>query len=188
MNREDTSKAADVVAIYRAEDMTQVLERLRPLAANVNEAVNLMDHPLEDGTVITDHLVRLPADVEFPMLVNAEDIPSVVDEARELMEGGHLLTVQTRRGSVFNMVLLAIPTEERPEALDAPLMLLRMRQAQFVTPEYGSIPPARASRPAQASTKARGQQQNRPARNANAASAPEQRGSTLYRAFKGGGG
>lgn len=191
---ERASQAADVVAIYRAEDMSQVMSALRPLSASIFETAELMEHPVEDGSMIADHLVLNPTDVELPCVVQAVDIPAVIDEARELHVGGVLLTVQTRSGSVLNMVLTAIPREETPASLDAPNVLLRLRQARFVEAEYGELKAGQVQEPKNASTTARGQQPARPAsapgttsntRGQAQAQATEQRGSTLYRAFKG---
>lgn len=181
-----TTKAADVVALYRAETMEQVLASLRPMTSNTQEGGDLMEHPVEDGSLIADHLVLNPTETELQMLVAAEDIPSVIDEARQLMLDGELLTAQTRTGSIFNMVIVGLPRDERPEAMDSPLVLLRLRQARFITPEYGDIRPTQAARPQQATTRQRGQQQARPATARTTGAETQQRGSTLYRLFGGG--
>ncbi|WP_146198965.1 phage baseplate protein, partial [Falsochrobactrum shanghaiense] len=138
-NAERASQAADVVAIYRSEDMAQVLAALRPLSTSVFETAQLMEHPVEDGSMIADHLVIDPTEVELPCIVQAADIPAVIDEARELHVGGVLLTVQTRGGGILNMVLVGIPREETPQAIDSPNVLLRLRQARFVEAEYGEL-------------------------------------------------
>lgn len=180
------TKAADVVAIYRAETMEQVLVAMRPMASSTYETGELMEHPVEDGSLIADHLVLNPTETELQMIVNAEDIPSVIDEARQLHLDGELLTAQTRTGSIFNMVITGLPRDERPDALDSPTVVLRLRQARFITPEYGEIRTTQAARPAQASTRQRGQQQARPATTRTTGAETQQRGSVLYRLFGGG--
>lgn len=180
------SRAADVVAIYRSESMEQVLGQLRPLSASTYETAELMEHPVEDGSLIADHLVLNPTELEFTTRASTEDIPALIDEARQLQIDAELLTVQTRSGSIFNMVLTGFPRNEDPDAPLAPLVVLRFRQARFITPEYGDIQQRQAARPRQASTTARGQQQARPATSRATGSETQERGSLLYRTFGGG--
>lgn len=182
-----------MVAVYRAEDMAQVMTALRPLAASIFETAEVMEHPVEDGSMVADHIVINPTEIELPTVVQAEDIPAVIDEARGLFEEGVLLVVQTRSGSVFNMLLSAIPRDETPESIGGPNVLLRFRQARFVEAEYGELRASQVAAPRNASTTARGQQTARPATSGGTTSSTagqaqaantEQRGSVLYRAFK----
>lgn len=196
---ERSGQAADVVAIYLADTdddigISQVLALLRPMTAMVYETADLMEHPVEDGSMIADHLVLNPTEVELPCMAQSPDLPAVLDEARELFEGGTLLDVQTRSGAILNLVLIGMPHEETPQAIDSPSVLLRFRQARFIEAEYGELKAATVQQPRNASTTARGQQPARPAaatgttsatRNQAQAVDTERRGSVLYRAFRG---
>lgn len=191
-----TEAQDDIVAIFRAEDMSQVLQLARPQRAEVSEGADLMEHPLEDGSLIADHIVALPVLVDLPSVVVAEDLVAVFDECRRIQREGELLVIQTQTATHDNMVLLSFPHDESPDAVSRPFVLLRFKQAQFVTPEYGALANGTTRSPAQSSTTPRGQQParaatastNGTASTSNARNAQtEQKGSTLYRLFNRGG-
>lgn len=174
------TRAVDVVAIL--DGGAQVLADARPLLATVYRTAALMEHPLETGSVVADHIVRQPIEIALPLMIMGPNRRAVYDELVNLYEAGTVLSVQTRLASFENMVLVEIPHEEAPEAMDAEPVGVRFRQAKFVEAVYGKLPPAKvASKPA-SSTNARGAQQTTAATPAQTAKASEQaKGSTLYR-------
>ena len=183
--------AADTVMIVRADTGEQVFAAARPMKANVYEVAQLMDHPLEDGSEVTDHIVFRPVEIEQPLMITGGDLASVFDEIRQLYLVGEILNVQTRARTYESMVIQAMPHDEQPDAADAVTIGLQLKQAVFVKTQYaGAIAPAQvapppgaagaATRAARASTTRRGGQQPTPP-----APAQEARGSLLYRTFGG---
>jgi len=181
--------AADTVMIVRADTGEQVFAAARPMKANVYEVAQLMDHPLEDGSEVTDHIVFRPVEIEQPLMITGEDLPSVFDEIRQLYLAGEILNVQTRARTYESMVIQAMPHDEQPDTADAVTIGLQLKEARFIKTQYaGAIAPAQVAPPpgaARASTRAarvstaqRGGQQPTPA-----APAQQDRGSILYRAF-----
>lgn len=171
--------AADTVMIVRADTGEQVFAAARPMKANVYEVARLMDHPLEDGSEVTDHIVFMPVEIEQPLMIVGDDMASVFDEIRQLYHAGEILNVQTRARTYESMVIQAMPHDEQADALDAVTVGLQLKEARFIETQYaGAIAPAQTARPARASTVRRGAQQP-------AAAAPEQedQGSVLFRAF-----
>lgn len=163
-------KSADVVGVLRSTDLTQVFEAARPLTASIAEGGELMQHPLEDGSVIVDHLVQKPTEITLPMMITG-DFKPVLDEMRQLYKAGTILVVQTRSGSYASMVIYDMPHEETAEAFDAITVTLKLREAKFVKPKQGG-PVPRAKKHATATK--RGQVQAKPP-------APAPRGSFLFR-------
>lgn len=182
---------ADTVMITRADNGQQVFAAARPMKANVYEVAELMEHPLEDGSAVTDHIVYRAVEIEQPLIITGSDeLASVFDEIRQLYLSGEVLNVQTRARLYESMVIQAIPHDEQPDSFDSVTVGLQLKEARFVKTQYaGAIGPARVAPPAAAtpanprpqarvSTVRRGTQQTQPP-----APAQQERGSILYRRF-----
>lgn len=179
------SKSRDVVAVLNAETFEQVFAGARPLAAQIYEIAEPMEHPVEDGTTIVDHVITKPVEIDLPLVAAGADYADVFAQIRQLFRDRTLLTVQTRAASYENMLIIEIPREETGEVFDGFNMALRLKEVRIVRAEYGgkTIPATAAKKPANASTVKRGQQQ--PVTPAPAQAAPTARGSALYSIFKG---
>lgn len=177
------SHAVDVVALLDADTRRPVLETARPTRANVFEISRVMEHPLEDGSTIVDHMVRLPVEVDL-VLVSMGSPQDVYAELSQLHRAGTLLTVQTRTGTYDSMLLAEIPHDEPPEMAESVTFALRLKEAKFVQPEYGQLPPRKVANPAHSSTVKRGTQQTTEASPSKTDAAKDTyRGSILYRVF-----
>lgn len=163
------SAALDVVAVKRQSDLTQVFQKARPLNASVNEGGDVMQHPLEDGSQIVDHLVQRLTEISYPVVIGG-DYKTTLAEIRQIYKAGTLLIVQTRTGSYENMVLFDIPHEETAEGYDMISCVLKFREARFIKPTLGGPVPRTAKH---ANATKRGQIQP--------ATPPAPRGSFLFR-------
>lgn len=181
------ASTADVVMVTRADTGAQVFAAARPMQANVYEVAELMEHPLEDGSNVSDHIVYRAVEIELPLMITGANLPSVFAEIRELYLAGEVLAVQTRTGTYASMVIQAIPHDEKADELDAVTIGLQLKEAKFIKTQYaGAIGAAQVAPPtpadprpaARVSTVRRGSQQTTPPPAPVAA-----RGSVLYRAF-----
>ena len=188
------SKAVDVVAITGA-GFVSLFSAARPLTAGVYEFADLMEHPLENGSVIADHIVFRPIEIELPLMCVGEvAYRSTYAAIRATYASGAKLTIRTRTGSYPNMVISDLPHEETPDAFNAITIRLRLREARFVTPKTG-LAEDQVDNPAQSSTANRGTQQTSAANAPTAAKAgssyqqsgsgptPSPKGSTLNQWF-----
>lgn len=184
-----SSRAVDVVAVL-GPGFSPIFAFARPLTADLRERSKLMEHPLEDGAVIADHIVFDPLEIRIPLIIVGEaEYRSTYALIRSTYKAGTLLTVVTRTGSYPNMVIEEMPHQESPEAYDAIRMRLQLREANFVTPKSGGLSQTKDAK--QSSTAKRGAQQTTAtdaAKSTQAASAAKnsglgkgETGSTLYR-------
>ena len=163
------TRSEDVVAIRAG--FAPVFSAARPMAASVYEFADLMEHPLETGAGIADHIVHQPVEIEMPLVcVGAAAYRATYAALRGAYLSGQLLTVTTRTGSYPNMVIADMPHEETAQQFDAISIRIRLREARFVTPQ-SQLAPAQAQNPAQASTVNRGTQQTAASTPATAARA-----------------
>lgn len=183
------SLSVDVVAITNS-GFVQMFANARPMEARVYEAADLMEHPLETGAVIADHIVFKPIEIELPLLCVGElAYRSTYAAIRSTYRAGTLLTVRTKTGSYPDMVIAELPHEESGEAFDAISIRLHLREAHFVTPKTGLASDQVANK-SQASTTDRGNQQTSAASATTKATATAQtpstpKGSTLYNWYEG---
>lgn len=184
------TKAVDVVAITGA-GFTPMFTEARPLTASVYELADIMEHPLETGAVIADHIVFKPIEIELPLVCVGEiAYRSTYALIRSTFLAGTLLTIRTRTGSYPNMVITDLPHEETPDVFDGIAIRMRLREAHFVTPKTG-LSNEQVQDSKQASTANKGAQQtsttgsaaatNATNSAANSGSGVPASGSTLYR-------
>lgn len=190
------SKSVDVVAITGA-GFLPLFSAARPLTASVYEFADVMEHPLETGSVIADHIVFKPVEIDLPLLCVGEvAYRSTYAAIRTVYAAGTLLTIRTRTGSYPNMVITDLPHDETPDAFNAIAIRVRLREARFVSPKTG-LSASQVKNPAQASTTNRGNQQTMAANASMSARAgtaysqssagptPSPAGSTLYQWYSG---
>lgn len=134
-----TTKAVDVVAILRADTKAQVLASMRPMRGRMYDTSELMDHPLEDGSQITDHAVKRLVEIDLPLMLTGtpEELKQSWAELQRLYDDRTILIVQSRVRVYTSMVLKDIPHDEDPEAMNGVAIGVRLREARFVSASYG---------------------------------------------------
>lgn len=151
------SAAADQVALLRSSDFAQVAAKARAMKLTVKPESKPMEHPVEDGSVITDHRVLLPVDIDLSMVLAGEDYRDTYQELKTLFTDGELLIVQSKVDNFPDMIIAAIPHEESPDMTDAVPVAVKLRQVKTVKASYGSLPPRAVARRADASAEKRGE-------------------------------
>ncbi len=147
------SFATDTVAVF-TQEFEQIFRDARAVKAVVKEQSKVMEHPLENGAVITDHRVVLPVEIELSMILSRRTYQDTYKAIRSYYLNATLLVVQTKTGIYENQLISAIPHEESPEQYDTISLTLSLRQALFVLPSGGLA----TADPSDSTTVDRGQQ------------------------------
>jgi hypothetical protein len=129
----NSSLAVDIVAVYNQETNEQVFQYARPLEATQNKILKVMDYPVEDGTLISDHAISLPIYVELPLVVPIGDYLATYQEIESLMYKHTKLIVQTKTDVLFDFIIEAMPDRQTPDAFDKAMVRLRLKQVQVIT-------------------------------------------------------
>ena len=145
----------DVVGVYNGTE--QVFSEARPVKASVRESAKPMEHPVESGAVITDHLVFQSVEIDLQLNLASRAYADVYKTIRRLYQSGALLTVQTRAESYDRMIIVAMPHEEDPELYDALTVTLKLKEVKIV--EAQIVATYKARRPAQGKTADLGEKQ-----------------------------
>lgn len=149
------STQTDKVAVYD-QNFTQVFPLARPIKAVVKEEAKSMEHPLESGSMIIDHRIILPVEIELSLVTQSTDASDTYNEIRQYYLNGTLLTVHTKSGVYQNNYITGMPHEESPDEFDVLIVALKLKQAQLVTSQNSSIPQDNTQNPANSDTVDRG--------------------------------
>jgi hypothetical protein len=151
--------SADLVAILDS-GFGQAFPSARPFKMAYMPSSKLMEHPIEDGSMIVDHKVDLPIELEATLIISSvADYRSTVSMINQSRLRGDLFTVQGKATSYRNMVISDTPYDEIPEMFDSILVVIRFKEARFVVPSFGSLPPRKVANKANADTKKAGAKQ-----------------------------
>lgn len=148
----------DYVAVF-TQDFTQVFPRARAIKATVKEESKVMEHPVETGTIVTDHRIILPVEIELSLILQSADYQDTYKSIKQYFLNATLLVVQTRSGIYKNQLIASLPHEENPDQYDALSVALKLKQVQFTTARFVQIVP---QDPANTNTVDRGTQQGTP--------------------------
>ncbi len=150
-----STSTIDVVAVIDQESFVQVFPFARPMRATIRQQSRTMQHPAENGVIISDHRIILQTEIEMPLVVNALDYSETFNQINNLFINGTLLSVQTRVGIYQNMIIEDLPHDESPDMYDAISIGLRFKEVIYF-PAPSSFQPID---PANQSTVNSGQQQ-----------------------------
>lgn len=166
--------AADVVAVFDAS-FNQVFENARAIKASIREESKTMEHPVETGSTITDHRVKLPTIIELSVVLKSDGYQDTFQQIKDVYNRADLLTVQTRTGSYANMLIQSIPHDETPDMFDTVAVAITLKEVAFVTPAFAAY---KVADPKHSNKTKRGEQQGKEV------SDQGKKGSVLSRLFK----
>lgn len=132
------SASQDVVGVF--DGYSQVFRDARPMSADVKEGAKLMEHPLESGAMVTDHMVIQQVEIELLLTLIPATYRDTFQEIKNLFREGKLLTVQTKAEAYQNLIIESLPHEEDPEVFDAIVLPLKLKEVTIVTAEYTEAP------------------------------------------------
>lgn len=157
------SQSSDIVGVYNS-DFEQVFPLARPIKCLVDENAKAMEHPVETGTVITDHIIYQPNEIELQMILPPDEYRSVYQQIKQLYRTSTIMSVQTRATTYDNMYIYRMPHEENPDFYDTILLSIRMREVLIFETESQALPPGSVRDPSDQSTVNNGLQLTGPTR------------------------
>lgn len=143
--------SGDLVAVFDGNN-NQVFSGASPMRNNTTPRARIMDHPLEDGSVISDHIVFSPVEIQLDVIPRQGEARSIYQQINQLFLAGALLTVQGKTITYSNMVISEAPFLEEPDIFDTITVGIKLRRATFVTPEFGALPASAVRDPVQQDT------------------------------------
>ena len=128
----------DQIGIFD-QDFNQVLKNARPLKVSPKPSKKVFKHPLENGTLSTDHIIFEPIEIEFTMKVEALNVPSTYQEIKDLYKNNTFLIVQTRTDVYTNQFITDLPHEESTQLGESINITIKLQQAQVINSNTSSV-------------------------------------------------
>jgi len=92
------------IAIYEQSENQQILTNLQFLDGSAQIDKKLMEHPKEDGTLITDHIVDDPTKVTLQVLISDDDKISL-NELQDLYKNSTPVIIKLKNELYANLVM-----------------------------------------------------------------------------------
>lgn len=174
--------SVDVVGIFD-EEGAQLVPEGRPIKASVTEASKLLEHPLEDGSSVSDHRIFMPVEIEMTIICDFD----LRQRYAAIYRDTETVTIQTNGGSFDSMCIESMSHDETAEVFDRLPIVLKFKEAVFVQAQFQALPAKSVAATGtqgkrNASTVKRGEQSGKPT-----AADAERKASVAYRAIFGGG-
>lgn len=150
------SAAVDVVGVFDS-NFNQLFPDARAMRALVKPSAKLPEHPVEDGSTITDNIIYLPIQIDLSMILLPATYKDTYKQVINLFKQAQTVTIQTTADTYPNMVLQDPPHDENPDMIDTATMALKFREFQFVTAQYQQLPATAVKKPSNATTVKTGQ-------------------------------
>lgn len=167
-----------LVAILDGEDFQQLFAATQPMRVSVREEKRATKFPVEDGSTRSDHVVRMPTEIGIDLVIEDEFARDMYLQLQQAWQQNKLVVVQTKVGSYSSMLIESMPHDETPELGGGISIPIRLSEWQTVTPQYGTLPPAKVAKKKQADTAKQGQKQS-----TTATTAQTRKASVLYGVF-----
>ncbi len=153
-----SSAVQDFVGVFD-QDFNQVFPKARIMKPIVKPTAMGMEHPVESGVLLTDHIIIKPLEIELSIIVPGFDLSNTYQIIYDYFRNFTLFTIQTKTSSYSNLYILEMPHEEDPDLFDAISLTLKFKQAQISTSTVSSITPVTPKSPVDSTTVNRGSQQ-----------------------------
>lgn len=158
------------------EEIKEVLTKLEVSRISTEDQLKIFEHPIETGTVITDHIILEPRQINIQAYISIYDSETLT-ELEQLYLSGTKLTVRAENKIIKNALIKSKPKEINSDVFDKTLYSITFREAEEKEPVYVAMPPKKVINKKTASRVNSGVKQATPQKQKNQ--------SWIYNAIKG---
>lgn len=124
--------SADVTQIVDPDTGDQLFFNASLMKANISRPSKIMDHPVEQGTDVSDNKIILQVGIELSILIDANLYLGEYDDIVDAFTDSTFLTVMTNAGVFENMVIEDVPHDESPDQYGQLALGMRLRETLIV--------------------------------------------------------
>jgi hypothetical protein len=157
-----SSSAQDVVGVFD-DNLNQLFADARSIRATVTERSKIMEHPVESGATISDHVVDHPTEIELSVVLTPATYPDTYQQIKTTWLAKTTVTVVTKTDTYDNQLIFEIPHDETPEMFNTVAVAIKLRQVIMVDAQYAQLPASSVKKSSNASTVKTGQKNPAPA-------------------------
>ncbi len=147
----------DVTAILD-ENGEQIFSTARILKASTTPTNTYAQHPLEDGTVISDNKIRNQTRINMSVILDSNDYPETYKSIKEASNNSTRFIIQTRVDNYDNMYIEAYPNEESADIYDTIGISIDFIEQFFGTVETAELASSDVANQSDTDTNNRGEQ------------------------------
>ena len=136
-----SSYTTDSVQVVDSATKTQVFKKARPLNVNINPNLQYMSNPIEDGTLVTDHFIILPTEIDIDFIISSKDYGAVYSQIDNAAKKATTLTIRTKAESYENMHIAAYPSVQDTRRFNALSIRIKFREVQLEVPVTSKLQP-----------------------------------------------
>lgn len=180
MNFAETMRTwgSEVTGVF-SESFAPLFSGAQAMRALTKPSKKVMEHPLESGALIADHVIFNPIEIELMTILEPANYQDVYRQIQDAYNSTALLIVQTKAGSFKNMLIEAMPADESPELSNTLAVVLQLREVRIAQSQFQALPPTATRSPKDSSTVKRGERSGKD----DAATAGSGSGSVAYGIF-----
>ena len=138
------------LAIYVQDGNTEALTGAKIFEGSATVDKKLMEHPKEDGTVITDHIVDDPSKCQVKLLIEDDDAETL-NELMEYYRNSTVLTVKIKSEIFSNLVINSKPLAADSEHFNSTIYNISFKEIQNAVTQYVEMPQSQVKNPTNAS-------------------------------------
>ena len=154
-------KSSKNLAIYVQDGNTEALTNAKIFEGSATVDKKLMEHPKEDGTVITDHIIDDPSKCTVKILIEDDD-SETLNELMEYYRNSTVLTVKIKNEIFSNLVINSKPFAADSEHFNSTVYNLSFKEIQVATTQYVKMSENQVKKPKNASRVKIGHKQPQP--------------------------
>lgn len=126
--------------------------------ANVTDDKKLMEHPKENGTMVTDHIIDDPVKISANAIISDDDSSSL-NEINDYYKSSDFLVIKAKNKTYDNMVVAELPYKVSSKYYDKTVYNITFKQIQEAVTQYVKMTVPQVKNPKNASTQKTGHKQ-----------------------------
>ena len=146
------------ITISDPRNNVEVLQKVQYIDGSTTDDLKLMEHPIEDGTMITDHIVDDPKGCNIKIKIDDDDSSSL-SELLNIYKKRRKLTIKIKNEVYTNMYMSSKPLSVDAEHFNSTIYNLTFKEVQIAQTTYVKMKVPQVKNPKNASTVKIGQKQ-----------------------------
>lgn len=127
------------LAIYVQDSNAEALVNAKIFEGSASVDKKLMEHPKENGTVITDHVIDDPSKVNVQLLIDDDDA-ATINELMDYYRNSTVLTVKIKNEVFSNLIINSKPLSADSEHYNSTVYNLAFKEVQEAITQYVEMP------------------------------------------------
>lgn len=146
------------IALYEQEEQQEIFTDVKIFDASVTKDKQLMEHPKEDGTLITDHVVENPTEITMQVLISDFDSASL-NQIHDYYKNSTKIVIKVKNQIFPNMIMSGEPFKADSTHYNETVYDLSFKEIQEAVTQYVKMSVPQVKQKKNASTQKLGHKQ-----------------------------